>query len=384
MCPSMSKVLDIDRWDLECDFNNTDHRTDLNGVDRLIVRRGQVFTLRLYLRSGSYQPGISSLDLTAETGATVLCLFLPLVFCKSVVLILLPLAPIVVSQMKRERRRVQENVARGVFLLSCRYWPSHKFPVQLQDDEISVMPTPTCPSQFHDAWSYCWKQILTWMFSFVTSVKESVSSQLSRVWQGSCLLSGLTLNRKYCLPAGKCRCMCVLIDNIPTVASQVYINGVKRIWRYHWGHSCCRTEGSENVLTCPANIIVSVGHRLTAQLWNIWTNLTLRFWETSPESFHSPRCRYCISQKPFGFQLSPLLLAGPQPSEQYGTRARFALSADVDTSRWSAAVTSPDGDAVTLSICSAPDAPIGRYTLTLGGSGQIEFILLFNPWCPGV
>uniref|UniRef100_A0A7N6AIH6 Protein-glutamine gamma-glutamyltransferase 2 n=1 Tax=Anabas testudineus TaxID=64144 RepID=A0A7N6AIH6_ANATE len=130
----------IDRWDLECEFNNTDHRTDLNGVDRLIVRRGQVFTISLYLRSGNYQPGVGSLDLVAETG--------------------------------------------------------------------------------------------------------------------------------------------------------------------------------------------------------------------------------------------------PQPSEQYGTRASFGLSADIDTSRWSAAVTGPPGDTLTLSICAAPDAPIGRYTLTLGASGQIEFILLYNPWCP--
>ncbi|KAG7229716.1 hypothetical protein INR49_012512, partial [Caranx melampygus] len=75
---------------------------------------------------------------------------------------------------------------------------------------------------------------------------------------------------------------------------------------------------------------------------------------------------------------------GPQPSEQYGTRASFGLSPKIDTSRWSAAVTSPPGgDMVALAICSAPDAPIGRYTLRLGRSAQIEFILLFNPWCPG-
>lgn len=77
------------------------------------------------------------------------------------------------------------------------------------------------------------------------------------------------------------------------------------------------------------------------------------------------------------------LHAGPQPSEQYGTRASFGLSPSVDTSRWSAAITSPPGDKVALSICSAPDAPVGRYTLSLGRSGRIEFILLFNPWCPG-
>ncbi|XP_061583720.1 protein-glutamine gamma-glutamyltransferase 2 [Cololabis saira] len=137
----MAQVLDIDRWNLECEFNNTDHRTDLNGVDRLIVRRGQPFTISLYLRSGSFQPGTSSLDCAAETG--------------------------------------------------------------------------------------------------------------------------------------------------------------------------------------------------------------------------------------------------PQPSEQYGTRASFGLSPSIDTSRWSAAVTSPPGDMVALSVCSSPNAPIGRYTLTLGRSARIEFILLFNPWCSG-
>ncbi|XP_061841690.1 protein-glutamine gamma-glutamyltransferase 2 [Nerophis lumbriciformis] len=74
---------------------------------------------------------------------------------------------------------------------------------------------------------------------------------------------------------------------------------------------------------------------------------------------------------------------GPQPSEQYGTRASFGLSASVDTSRWSAAAISPPGDMVALSICAAPDAPIGRYTLNLGQSARIDFILLFNPWCSG-
>nr|XP_057910231.1 protein-glutamine gamma-glutamyltransferase 2 isoform X2 [Doryrhamphus excisus] len=137
----MAQALDIDRWNLECEFNNTDHYTELNGVDRLVVRRGQPFTISLYLRTGSYQPGLSTLDCVAETG--------------------------------------------------------------------------------------------------------------------------------------------------------------------------------------------------------------------------------------------------PQPSEQYGTRASFGLSADIDASRWSAAVISPPGDTVALSICAAPDAPIGHYTLSLGGSARIDFILLFNPWCSG-
>ncbi|XP_053539685.1 protein-glutamine gamma-glutamyltransferase 2 isoform X2 [Ictalurus punctatus] len=73
---------------------------------------------------------------------------------------------------------------------------------------------------------------------------------------------------------------------------------------------------------------------------------------------------------------------GPEPVEQYGTKAVFGLSDDIDDTQWSAAVTSPPGDIVALSICSAPDAPIGHYTVTLDGRIQFKFILLFNPWCP--
>uniref|UniRef100_A0A6Q2ZJ85 Protein-glutamine gamma-glutamyltransferase 2 n=1 Tax=Esox lucius TaxID=8010 RepID=A0A6Q2ZJ85_ESOLU len=73
---------------------------------------------------------------------------------------------------------------------------------------------------------------------------------------------------------------------------------------------------------------------------------------------------------------------GPQPSDQYGTRASFGLTDQIDTSQWSAAVTS-HMDMVSLSICSPPDAPIGRWRLSLGQAGQFEFVLLYNPWCTG-
>uniref|UniRef100_A0A8C5GW95 Protein-glutamine gamma-glutamyltransferase 2 n=1 Tax=Gouania willdenowi TaxID=441366 RepID=A0A8C5GW95_GOUWI len=88
------------------------------------------------------------------------------------------------------------------------------------------------------------------------------------------------------------------------------------------------------------------------------------------------------SYQPGSSSLQCTAETGPQPSEQHGTRVSFGLSANIDTSHWSAAVVSPPGDMVALSVCSAPDAPIGRYTLTLNQSGRIEFILLFNPWCP--
>lgn len=76
------------------------------------------------------------------------------------------------------------------------------------------------------------------------------------------------------------------------------------------------------------------------------------------------------------------LSKGPDPVEQYGTRAVFGLSNDIDDTQWSAAVTSPPGDIISLSICSAPDAPIGHYTVTLDSRIQFNLILLFNPWCP--
>uniref|UniRef100_A0A8C8GXC1 Protein-glutamine gamma-glutamyltransferase 2 n=1 Tax=Oncorhynchus tshawytscha TaxID=74940 RepID=A0A8C8GXC1_ONCTS len=43
----------------------------------------------------------------------------------------------------------------------------------------------------------------------------------------------------------------------------------------------------------------------------------------------------------------------------------------------------PPGYMVSLSICSPPDAPIGRWRLTLGQGGLVEFVLLYNPWCTG-
>ncbi|TRY58623.1 hypothetical protein DNTS_007622 [Danionella cerebrum] len=61
-------ALDIGSVDLACEFNNTDHQTELNGTDRLIVRRGQDFTIKLHLNSGSFQPGNSQIHITAETG----------------------------------------------------------------------------------------------------------------------------------------------------------------------------------------------------------------------------------------------------------------------------------------------------------------------------
>ncbi|XP_006639496.2 protein-glutamine gamma-glutamyltransferase 2 [Lepisosteus oculatus] len=67
----MAPALDVERFDLQYEFNNTDHRTDLNGVDRLIVRRGQPFTITLHLRSGTFRPGVDTFSLVVETGPCV-------------------------------------------------------------------------------------------------------------------------------------------------------------------------------------------------------------------------------------------------------------------------------------------------------------------------
>uniref|UniRef100_A0A4W4HND4 Protein-glutamine gamma-glutamyltransferase 2 n=1 Tax=Electrophorus electricus TaxID=8005 RepID=A0A4W4HND4_ELEEL len=88
------------------------------------------------------------------------------------------------------------------------------------------------------------------------------------------------------------------------------------------------------------------------------------------------------SYQPGTHQLCITADTGKQPMEEYGTRAVFGLSDVIDNTHWSAVVTSPPADTITLSICSAPDAPIGRYILTLDSQIQFELILLFNPWCP--
>lgn len=63
-------VLEVERVDLQCAVNNGEHHTELNGVDRMIVRRGQPFTIKLHLRAGShFQPG-SNLKLIATTGSS--------------------------------------------------------------------------------------------------------------------------------------------------------------------------------------------------------------------------------------------------------------------------------------------------------------------------
>uniref|UniRef100_A0A8C4ZIH7 Protein-glutamine gamma-glutamyltransferase 2 n=1 Tax=Gadus morhua TaxID=8049 RepID=A0A8C4ZIH7_GADMO len=69
-----NKVLEFERCDLDIKSNKRSHHTEQNGEDRLIVRRGQPFSLVLHLKAGSpeFNPEETSFTLIVETG-TVHC-----------------------------------------------------------------------------------------------------------------------------------------------------------------------------------------------------------------------------------------------------------------------------------------------------------------------
>uniref|UniRef100_A0A8C5F8D2 Protein-glutamine gamma-glutamyltransferase 2 n=1 Tax=Gadus morhua TaxID=8049 RepID=A0A8C5F8D2_GADMO len=73
----MSQVLEFERCDLDIKSNKRSHHTEQNGEDRLIVRRGQPFSLVLHLKAGSpeFNPEETSFTLIVETG-TVHCVVL--------------------------------------------------------------------------------------------------------------------------------------------------------------------------------------------------------------------------------------------------------------------------------------------------------------------
>lgn len=78
---------------------------------------------------------------------------------------------------------------------------------------------------------------------------------------------------------------------------------------------------------------------------------------------------------------------GPLPRKESDTKVSFNLQGSTVDTEWSASATNdPSGNAVTVSISSSPNAPIGVYSLTLDQLGQKtslgQFVLLFNAWCP--
>lgn len=90
-------------------------------------------------------------------------------------------------------------------------------------------------------------------------------------------------------------------------------------------------------------------------------------------------------------QLCHLLPAGPDPSEEAGTKARFSLSDDVEEGSWSASVLDQQDNVLALQLCTPANAPVGLYRLSLETSTGYQgssfvlghFVLLFNAWCPG-
>lgn len=85
--------------------------------------------------------------------------------------------------------------------------------------------------------------------------------------------------------------------------------------------------------------------------------------------------------------LSISVSKGPLPRKESDTKVSFGLHESTVDTEWSASAThDPSGNTLSVSISSSPNAPIGRYSLTLDQEGQTtslgEFILLFNAWCP--
>lgn len=110
------------------------------------------------------------------------------------------------------------------------------------------------------------------------------------------------------------------------------------------------------------------------------------------DSWQSTTCPEAGGERQGHVELTdPLPLLGPCPTETWGTRSHFPVSSCLQASAWSAAVEQQDGTTLSLSLCSPPDARIGLYTLTMEASTGYQgtsfrlgdFILLFNPWCPG-
>ncbi|XP_072552612.1 protein-glutamine gamma-glutamyltransferase 2-like [Salminus brasiliensis] len=77
---------------------------------------------------------------------------------------------------------------------------------------------------------------------------------------------------------------------------------------------------------------------------------------------------------------------GQSPGVSPETKVSMGLNAEKQDSGWSASA-SQHGGTVSLTICPAHSAPIGKYSLALSDPSNNEtplgkFVLLFNPWCP--
>lgn len=71
---SVHAAFDIERCDLNIKENSSSHHTDLFGEERLIIRRGQRFTIVLHVKpdGGKFRLDDTSFSLIAETGKPLL------------------------------------------------------------------------------------------------------------------------------------------------------------------------------------------------------------------------------------------------------------------------------------------------------------------------
>ncbi|XP_060030475.1 protein-glutamine gamma-glutamyltransferase 5 [Erinaceus europaeus] len=64
----MEQGLEVAVTDLQSSRNNVQHHTEEISLERLLVRRGQAFSITLYFRNRSFQPGLDSIIFVVETG----------------------------------------------------------------------------------------------------------------------------------------------------------------------------------------------------------------------------------------------------------------------------------------------------------------------------
>lgn len=85
-------------------------------------------------------------------------------------------------------------------------------------------------------------------------------------------------------------------------------------------------------------------------------------------------------------------LLGPLPDLAKGTRAVFSFTGSGGPSPWIVSLEANRATSLDVSLCAPPMAAVGRYLLKIridSYQGPVtayqlgEFILLFNPWCPG-
>ncbi|KAL4657186.1 transglutaminase 1 (K polypeptide epidermal type I, protein-glutamine-gamma-glutamyltransferase)-like [Arapaima gigas] len=88
------------------------------------------------------------------------------------------------------------------------------------------------------------------------------------------------------------------------------------------------------------------------------------------------------------------LKTGEFPQVSKGTHVIIPLVEELEYKRWEAKMVEQNGNRVLLSVCSPPDALIGRYQLTVTtgcAKGEAtsthdpasDIYMLFNPWCEG-